>query len=177
MEFPFSNPCILDRLAAFGVPNWSGTEPHNGIDLIVQSGVSSARIISPVEGQVVGVRATENSFSDPVGQLLLTIEIQINFQWSLNLVLEPGTVDPALKAQQEAAIVVVAGQEVTTGDYLADLLAGEQGYTHLHFMLMQGSQAVCAYKYSSVHARYAYENLAQAENSYLPDGLICYGDP
>ena len=35
LEFPFENPSDIKRLHSFGIPNWSGTQPHNGIDLIM----------------------------------------------------------------------------------------------------------------------------------------------
>ena len=37
LDFPFENPEDIQRLHSFGIPNWSGTEPHNGIDLILKT--------------------------------------------------------------------------------------------------------------------------------------------
>ncbi len=177
LQFPFANPCVLERLAAFGIPNWSGDQPHNGIDLVIPPGLASARIIAPAAGTVTNVETTENPFSNPPGAIMVSIFLEIDERNSIKLVIEPGTVDPALKAAQEAALAVVAGQKVSTGAHLADLLNGQMGYAHLHLMLTRDNDEVCPYSFSTAHARYAYDNLAAAPNSNVPDGLVCYGQP
>lgn len=174
LEFPFQDWRRIKRIAAFGVPNWSGSEPHNGIDLIVES---PALIVSPTAGTVAQVKTSENPFSNPPGQLILTVEIYINSDWTVSLCFEPGTTDPTLKNQQKAAIAVSKGDRVAAGQAIGTLLAGEQGYVHLHYMVQNHSRAVCPYTYSSSSARTVFETLKNTRaGNYLPDGRICYGE-
>lgn len=37
LEFPLGNTCDVDRFAAFGIPNWSGAQPHNGRQRVLRS--------------------------------------------------------------------------------------------------------------------------------------------
>jgi len=177
LEFPFASAGDIVRIAAFGIPNWSDTEPHNGTDLIVDEGLASTRIISPAAGVVTDISTNENPFSDPVGQLLVNVTIRINGEWSVKLVLEPSTVAPAMKTAQLAAILVSVGDEVGVGTPIADLLVGTLGYPHLHYMVQQSGEAVCAYAHSSDAARSTFETLAELPGSSLPDGNICHGQP
>lgn len=174
-EFPFSRAGDIARIAAFGVPNWSGSEPHNGIDLIVAEQLTSTPIISPTAGTVSSITANENQFSNPPGQLLVTIAIRVNSEWTVNLVLEPSTVDAVLRAAQLAAIRVSEGQQIAAGGPVADLLVGTLGYPHLHYMVQRNGATVCPYAHSSETARTTFQNLAALPDSHLPDGSICYG--
>jgi murein DD-endopeptidase MepM/ murein hydrolase activator NlpD len=173
LEFPFATPSSVVRLAAFGIPNWSGADPHNGIDLILAEGGAATRIVSPTAGEVVSVEATENSFSHPPGQLILTVAIKVNDEWTVNLILEPGTADPATRTAQRAAVLVDRGDEVGAGDPIADLLVGNLGYPHLHYMVMKGNAAVCAYANSSEAAKRVFETIAAKPGSSVPGGRIC----
>jgi hypothetical protein len=177
LEFPFEDPGVIERMAAFGIPDWSGTEPHNGTDLIISESGPPARLVSPTAGTITAIQTSENPFSVPPGQLILSIEIRVNSEWSVGFAVEPGTVDDALTAAQVAAVAVVVGQEVAVGDHVADLLVGELGYPHLHYSVRQAGTAVCAYAHSSDAARLVFEALALLPGSYLPDGNICYGEP
>lgn len=177
LEFPFSSAGDIVRMAAFAIPNWSDTEPHNGIDLIVDGDLASTRIISPTAGAVTHIFAHENPHSVPVGQLLVTITIRINGEWTVSLVLEPSTVDPAVRTAQLAAFLLREGDEVAVGTPVADLLVGTLGYPHLHYMVEHDGEAVCAYAHSSDAARAVFEGLAALPGSSLPDGNICYGQP
>ena len=177
LEFPFANAEDIVRIAAFGIPNWSDTEPHNGIDLVVDEHLESARIISPTAGKVTAISTQENPYSDSVGQLLVTIAIRINNEWTVYLVLEPGTVDPTLKTAQLAAIHVSEGQDVEIGTSVADLIVGTLGYPHLHYMVERNGVAVCAYAHSSDAAQATFVSLSNLPDSYLPDGNICHGQP
>jgi murein DD-endopeptidase MepM/ murein hydrolase activator NlpD len=177
LAFPLSNPGDVVRLAAFGIPNWSGSEPHNGIDLVIDENLASTGIVSPTAGQVTRISTEENPFSDPPGQLLLTIAIEVNSEWTVNLVLEPSTADPELRTAQLNAIGVSEGEEVMVGTPVADLLIGSLGYPHLHYMLIQNGQAVCAYPNSSAAAQEVFNQLAALPGSNLPDGNICFGQP
>jgi murein DD-endopeptidase MepM/ murein hydrolase activator NlpD len=177
LEFPFANAQDIARMSAFGIPNWSGSEPHNGIDLVVDERLESARIISPTAGVVTRISTSANPFSNPPGQVLVTVVIRINNNWSVYLVLEPGTTDPALEEAQSAAILVSEGQALEIGSPVADLLVGTLGYPHLHYMVEYGGEAVCAYADSSDAAKALFESVSTLPGSNLPDGNICYGQP
>ncbi|MBU0638684.1 MAG: M23 family metallopeptidase [Planctomycetota bacterium] len=177
LEFPFSSAGDIVRIAAYGIPNWSGSEPHNGIDLVVDEHLTSVRITSPTAGKVTAISTQENPYSEPSGQLLVTIAIRINNEWIVYLVLEPGTVDPTLKTAQLAAILVSEGQDVEVGTPVADLMIGTLGYPHLHYMVEHNGEAVCAYAHSSDAAKATFVSLSDLPGSNLPDGNICYGQP
>ena len=175
LEFPFQDWHQVTRLAAFGVPNWSGSEPHSGIDLIVDT---PAVIVSPTAGTIAAIDTKENPYSHPVGQLILGVDIYINRQRKVSLGFEPGTVSPSLKAQQIAAILVKKGDRVQVGTVIGTLLVGEQGYSHIHYSLQDGAghSPVCPYIFSSAAARMIFETLKNTlANNHLPDGRICYG--
>jgi murein DD-endopeptidase MepM/ murein hydrolase activator NlpD len=179
LEFPFKTPGDIDYVAAFGIPNWSGPEPHNGLDLRI---TTATKIISPTKGTVVFIDISENPYSHPANQLLLSIVIQVTSKWRLNLVLEPSTIDEQLKVAQIGAVQVQVGQVVNPGDEIADLLRGELGYPHLHYMLYRvneyfNADFFCPYKYSSTAAINTFKSLATLPGSYLPDGNLCYGEP
>jgi len=175
LEFPFQDWHRVTRMAAFGVPNWSGSEPHSGIDLIV---TAPAVIISPTAGTIAAIETKENPYSHPVGQLILGIDIYINRQRTVSLAIEPGTTSAGLKAQQIAAILVKKGDRVQAGTVIGTLLVGEQGYSHIHYSLQDGAghDPICPYAYSSGAARTIFETLKNTlANNHLPDGRICYG--
>lgn len=177
LEFPITNPADIEHLAAFGIPNWSDTEPHNGIDLVLKPTLVSTQIVSPTNGTISSIKISENPYSNPRNQLLMTVKIFINFKWSLSLVLEPSTTDTALKDAQRAAIKVKVGQVISTGDVITDLLVGDLGYPHLHFMLTENGKEVCPYSNSSDAAKRIFETIvSRGINNNLPDGNICYGE-
>ncbi len=178
-QFPFADPLVIKRLAAWGIPNWSGTEPHNGIDFQLKDTVGSALILSPTAGQVVEVTAKSNEFSDPAGQLMVSIKILVNAEWAVDLVLEPGTISDSVKAAQLAAVKVVKGQMLSVGTPLADLLRGDlpSPYVHLHYMVTRFGQNSCPYAYSSSAARLTIEQIAAYPGSTLQDGQICSAPP
>lgn len=177
LEFPFSHTGDIIRLAAFGIPNWSGTDPHNGTDLEVNHGLVSSEIISPATGIVESIEASENPFSEPPGQLMVTVSIRTPLGMVVSLVLEPSTADPIMKTNQLNAVHVTEGQAVGIGMPVADLLVGPLGYPHLHYMVSRGSDPVCAYGYSSPAAQAIFEALARLPGNNLPDGNLCYGEP
>lgn len=178
LTFPFTTPDDIVRMAAFGIPGWSGSEPHNGTDLIIDGALDRTEIVSPTNGTIRAIHVSENPFSVPVGQLLLQIEIEVNATWAVNLVFEPSTVDPALKADQEAALAVSVGQEVRAGERIGDLLVGTLGYPHLHYMVLMSDEPVCAYAHSSAAAQTNFEDVRDTGvGNNLPDGNICFGAP
>jgi hypothetical protein len=175
-EFPFADSSLIKRLAAWGIPNWSGTEPHNGIDFQLKDTVNSALILSPTAGQVIDVTAKTNEFSNPKGQLMVSIKILVNAEWSVDLVLEPGTTTEAGKAAQLAAVKVIKGQLLSVGTPVADLIRGDlpDPYVHLHFMVTRFGQNSCPYAYSSPTARQIIEQIAAFPGSTLEGGQICF---
>ena len=175
LEFPFQNWHQVTHIAAFGVPNWSGSEPHSGIDLTVSE---PAVIVSPTAGTIAAIETKENQYSHPVGQLILGIDIYINSKRKVSMAFEPGTTSAGLKGQQIAAILVKKGDRVQVGTVIGTLLVGEQGYTHIHYALQDGAghHPICPYAYSSTAARTIFETLKNTlADNYLPDGRICYG--
>lgn len=177
LDFPFANPANIERLAAFGIPNWSGSEPHNGIDLVIYESLYGTRIISPTNGTIESINVSENPYSHPANQLLVSIRIYINSEWTVNLVIEPGTTDEMIKTAQQNAILVEEGDAIVKGQSITDLLVGEHGYPHLHYMILHNDEPVCAYIFSSTGARTIFEEIAltRSDNN-LPDGNICYGE-
>jgi hypothetical protein len=175
LEFPFANPGVIVRMAAWGIPNWSGSEPHNGMDFQVAGHLASARITSPTAGVVRAVTSSENPYSHPPGQLMVNVAIRVNGEWTVDLNLEPSTADPAMKAAQLAAVLVHEGETVSVGTPLADLLVGPLGYPHLHYMVERGRGNVCAYAHSSQAAKRTIEAIARLPNSTVPGGQICVG--
>jgi hypothetical protein len=162
-------PADIQRIAAFGTPNWSGKEPHNGIDLIVYQALSRSKIISPVKGTVKSIKISGNPFSNPVNQLMLQIDISVNSEWTVSLVFEPSTINEAIKTAQISAMKVQAGQVVDVRQEIGDLMVGDLGYAHLHYMLARDDQLVCPYTYSSDAAKEIFTEIATRSNS-----LICY---
>ncbi|MEI7640842.1 MAG: hypothetical protein WCJ46_04975 [bacterium] len=165
LDFPIAVPGLVQRLAAFGTPNWSGSEAHNGVDLVLNTTVASAKIIAPCKGTITKIEMKSNSFSHPPGQLLLTVEIMVSMDWQVSLNLEPGTTDEALKTSQRDAIKVKVGQKVDTGTEIGTLLRGEQGYTHLHYMAIHMGKQICVYNVSSNEARAIFEAIGTASGT------------
>jgi len=175
LEFPFAEPTAITRMAAWGIPNWSGAEPHNGIDFQINGQLTSTLIVSPAGGEVIAVSSSENPFSNPPGQLMVRVDIRATEEWVVYIVLEPSTVDPTTKATQLAAVRVRPGQRVSVGTPVADLLVGTLGYPHLHFMIQRNNQDVCAYAQSSEAAKRTIESIARYSTSNVPGGQICVG--
>ena len=160
LGFPVAAPAAVESLAAYGTPNWSGTEPHNGVDLVLNTAAASVMIKAPCKGTVTKIEVKSNSYSNPPGQMLLTVEITVNLNWVVSLNLEPGTVDDALKKMQEDAIKVSVGQKLYEGDDIGLLFRGEQGHTHLHYMIYHKGGTVCAYSVSSDEAKSIFDSIS-----------------
>lgn len=167
LEFPIAAPGDIERIAAFGTPNWSGTEPHNGTDLVVFRNRSQTRILSPTRGTVRSVTVSDNPYSTPPNQMMLAVEIFVNDAWTVTLVLEPGTAAAGTKNSQIGALRVQAGREVSPGDEIGELLVGELGYPHLHYMVQINNEPVCAYSHSSENARALFDGIAARSGSRI----------
>ena len=136
--------------------------------------MASSGIISPGTG-VVHIQSSENPFSEPPDQLMVTVTIRTPLGTQVSLV-EPSTADPAMKTAQLNAIHVTEGHAVGPGTPVADLLVGSLGYPHLHYMIMRGPDSVCPYGYSSPAAQAILEGSC-LRGRYTPDGNLCYGEP
>lgn len=167
LAFPIAVPGDIERIAAFGTPNWSGTEPHNGTDLVVFRDRSQTRILSPTRGTVRSVSVSENPFSTPSNQMMLSVEIVVNDSWTVTLVFEPGTAAAETKNAQIGALKVQAGREVSPGEEIGELLVGELGYPHLHYMVQLNGGPVCAYFHSSESARALFDEIAARSGSRI----------
>lgn len=177
LEFPIQTPSDIGRLASFGIPNWSGLDPHNGIDLVLRRDVAQALIVSPVHGTISGIEAKDNSYSNPPNQMMLTVDVYVNSEFTVHLVVEPSTTDPIIKKAVLDELKVKVGQEVHVGDPIVELIAGEHGYPHLHLWLDYYGDAVCAYSYSSRLSQRVFEKVAAVSTSTgMPDGRICFGE-
>ena len=163
--FPFAVPGDIGKLAAFGIPNWSGTLPHNGIDLILNPELSASPIISPTAGRITSIKVSSNTFSNPVGQLILQVEIYVNSDWTVALAFEPSTVDETRETAQINAITVEVGDSVEPGSPIGNLLAGDLGYPHLHYMVLYQRQPVCAYQHSSATAQAIFDAIPKTAES------------
>ena len=175
----FASASDVQGIRAFNIPNWSGTEPHNGIDMLVDPALARARVISPVDANVSSIRTSENPYSNPPGDLLLSVELYVNPEWSAVLVFEPVTADAGVKTAQRDAILVHEGDEVVTGSDIGDLLVGTPREAHVHYMLHRNGSPVCAYAFSSAAAKAQFDQAADAGVTTgltsLPDGRLCYG--
>ncbi len=161
LEFPISNPDLVARLAAYHTPNWG--EPgvfHNGIDLVISTNV---KIVSPCNGSVSGIEESVNPYA---GNILFKIKIAIDRIWEVDLVLEPGFRDDTNNSLQSDSIHVNAGDVLSTGDTVADLLFSEN-YAHLHFMLLYRGMDVSPYDFSSSAAKATFEEIASRSNSTI----------
>ena len=160
LEFPLARQNDVERLSAYGTPNWSGNEPHNGVDLVLYQTLNQTRVIAPADGKVTAVTVNENPFSNPPNQLMVSVKICTTLGWVVDLVFEPGTVNSATKNAQQNAIRVSAGQQVRAGDDIGDLLVGDLGYAHLHYMVQHRNTSVCPYEYSSDAAKAEFQAIA-----------------
>jgi hypothetical protein len=161
LAFPIANPSNITRMSAFGTPDWG--EPgknHNGIDLAI-IGHNGTEIVSPCTGYVTQVEESTNPYS---GILMFSINIMVNYFFSVKLVLEPYSNDTSFNAHQRSLISVRAGQRLMVGDHVALLLEGPD-YPHLHYMVTSGFEDVCAYQYSSASAKTTFDAVALATNS------------
>ncbi len=165
LEFPFGDPDTIVRFAAFDTPNWSGTDPHNGIDMVVNETLDRVQIIAPVSGTISSIQVSYNPFSNPVNQLMMTVGIKFSNSWEIALVLEPSSADPALTLEQSQAVAVTLGQKVKAGDEIGSLLIGTEHYPHLHYMVMHNRTYVCAYDYSTDSAKQIFDEIAQKTHS------------
>ena len=165
LEFPVQVPSNIKSLGAFGTPNWSGTQPHNGIDLVMKPGTGQEMIIAPAPGTVTNINSHSNSFSHPPGQLILTVDVMVDMDWTYSLNYEPGTNNDALKSSQASHILVKVGQKLRTGDHVGFLLEGELGYMHMHFGLRHRNVDMCAYLESSAASKAIFDAIGNTSGT------------
>ncbi len=173
LEFPIYESDRVVRLSAYHTPDWG--EPgvfHDGIDLVISGNVT---IVSPVKGIVISRSESINPYA---GNVLFDISILVNWGWHVSLVLEPGFRDSLNNSRQTSMITAYVGQRVEAGDSLGTLLYSEN-YPHLHYMLFMLGKDVCAYNYSTVHAKGIFDDIAQNSGSKIlypytaPSILLC----
>ncbi len=157
LHFPVRTPGDIARVAAFGVPLGSGSEPHDGTDLVVRGHLRSTMIVSPANGTVKAVRVREEAVANGPEEFLVEVEIFIDPDWSVVLKFDPSTADPRVRTSQVDAIRVRKGQRVASGDDIGDLLVGELGYSNLHYSVLRGGRPVCARTCSSETAKKAFD--------------------
>lgn len=173
---PFADFSHVAGIRAFGIPNWSDTEPHNGIDLVVTRATATvSRIIAPVSGTIISVSTGTNEYSNPPGNVLVSVKVYVNDVWSVDMTLEPSAAGPEIEDQQFNAIRVVSGQEVSAGDDIGDLIVASDHEAHLHLTVRKNETPVCAYAYGSADFKAAVD-LVAANGTYnsLPNGNVCY---
>ncbi len=157
LHFPVRTPGDIARVAAFGVPLGSGSEPHDGTDLFVHGHLRSTMIVSPANGTVKRIRVRKDAGANGTEEFLVEVEIFINPDWSVVLKFDPSTTDPRVRTAQVDAIRVRKGQRVAVGDDIGDLMVGERGYSSLHYSVLRGGRPVCARTCSSETAKKAFD--------------------
>ncbi len=155
--FPVRTPGDIARVAAFGVPLGSGSESHDGTDLVVRGHLRSTMIVSPANGTVKAVRVREDAGAKGPDEFLVEVEIFINPDWSVVLKFDPSTADPQVRTAQVDAIRVREGQMLAAGDDIGNLLVGELGYSNLHYSVLRSGRPVCARTCSSETAKKAFD--------------------
>ncbi len=132
LEFHYAHPDDIDYVAAFATPDWSGPgKPHNGIDLKIKTNLTKSAIISPTYGTIQYINYNTNSLSTPPYQIMVSVNIYINSSYTVSLVFEPSAAIGFLTNQLNA-IKVSAGQEVSPGTVIGDLLVGPYGCPYYH---------------------------------------------
>ncbi|MHA1125134.1 MAG: M23 family metallopeptidase [Candidatus Heimdallarchaeota archaeon] len=161
LEFPIADPMNITKLAAYNTPDWG--EPglfHNGIDLKIEN---ATNIISPCYGIVLNIRTSINPYK---GHIMISVNIMVNYGWSVGLGFEPYSNDTVFHELQLSLIVVKAGQRLQPGDLVGTLLNGGE-YPHLHYMVNHNFNDVNPYLYSSDAAQLAFEEIATRTNSTI----------
>jgi len=165
LEFPILEHDNIISISSYGIPNWSGPGTHhNGIDLVINTSVT---IISPAKGTVVEITERKNEHS-VIQNILFDIRIQINWGWSVKLVLEPNFFgnDTINNTLQRNLIKVSFLQRVDIGTEIATLLYSGY-YSHLHYMVEHFSTDVCPYTYSSNDAKSIFDSIASRVNKSI----------
>lgn len=140
LVFPFADPSVVVEVHNFALHPWSDSgETHSGIDLVPTyrdlAGTNDTRtvaIVAPAGGTI----AMFDEGSSGAGLQSFVVVIQVDTYWHLLLVFEPQSEDAGTNAAQQASFEVAAGDTVSTGQKIADLVISKvasERYPHLHF--------------------------------------------
>ena len=175
LEFPFKNSEDVAGIRAFGIPNWSGTEPHNGIDIVLKENIPQTTILAPVTGVVTSITAKPNPFSHPPGKIIVGVTILVQPMKQVEFAFEPDSADPGVIETQKQAIVVHKGQRVKVGDVIGELINGGTDAAHIHLSVKDTGKDLCAYNYSSPESMAIYDQIIKSGNyNNVPTGKACY---
>ena len=136
---PYENLSELVEARCYGVDPWDEAtkEIHGGIDLIPRHtdlGPGATRkvgLVAPASGTIYEVR--ELAKAGKAAAFMLTVKV--NDYWFVGMVLETQNLDPSIADEQRRSIAVQAGQAVTRGDRIGDLVVTNVHYPHVHFMI------------------------------------------
>lgn len=165
LEFPILEENNIFSISAYGIENWSGPGTyHNGIDLVINTSVT---IVSPVKGTVIAITEHQNEHS-VIQNILFDIQIQINWGWTVKLVLEPNFPgeDVYNNTLQRESISVSLFQRLEVGSQIATLLYSGY-YSHLHYMLGSFPGEVCPFTYSSDQAKSIFNAITLRTNQSI----------
>ncbi|NHJ85003.1 MAG: M23 family metallopeptidase [Asgard group archaeon] len=166
LEFPFENPDDIIKLRGYNLIEYDGAyagDPHSGIDL--QIGINGSKVISPCTGTVGIITSSVNKNK---GHIMISINIRINWKWSIMLVFEPYSNSTEFHEYQMSLLKVKFGQKVQIGDEIGTLLIGGD-FPHIHYTVRSYFGHVCPYDHSSNTAQIIFDEIAVRTNS-----TICY---
>jgi murein DD-endopeptidase MepM/ murein hydrolase activator NlpD len=112
---------------------------HNGIDFMTDR--EREPVIAAASGTIT--RVTLSRFA-PLNNWQVNISLRVNNRYSLAYAIEPMSSDDAVGQAQLALITVQAGQMVTAGDVMGELIGGVNG-AHIHWGISDATvdRAVC----------------------------------
>ncbi len=149
--FPVENTDVLVAIAAFVWDNDSGFL-HNGIDFYIND---TATIVASCNMTCNGKNLFYNELGD---HWQAGASFDINEDYELFIAFESFAENETFGNIQLDAILVEAGQEVTQGEVIGNLLL-HRGGAHIHFMLHKNFEPVCPYLYFSEGAKTIFDAL------------------
>jgi hypothetical protein len=177
LDFPFAEVSQVRGIGSFAAPNWNSDQPHSGLDVYTYDdrGYNRVNILSPTQGTVTRI---EFQSHPPWHLIAPAIYIQINSEWGLSIVIEPGTNDPLIAEQQRQAVNVQVGQVVSKGSLLGQIVLDPTTDVTggIHMILQNRNRQVCPYSHSTEAAKRTYEQLMSLPGSQPRNGPICYAE-
>ena len=141
----------VTKIQTFHDPDSS--ELHVGFDFAFEE---SKEIVSPIGGTVSSVHKHRMSN----GLWLVSVNIQVNSEWSTFIAFEPDTSSETVIDQQYSRIVVERGDEVVQGQLLGTLLI-EGDFAHIHWSVLHFAEYVRPYDYCSDTAKAQLDSLIE----------------
>lgn len=118
--------------------------PHDGLDFGFDTPLPD--IIAPCGGVIFGIQRSTIS----LGNIIYTVNVRYNAQWSYFIAFEPYSPDETIAADQQAQLAVTLGQVLEPGDVIGRLVvpaAPPTDFPHIHWGLdhnVDGTrEAVC----------------------------------